>query len=761
VSPDGDRIAYFTDRRQYTDVCVMSALDGKLLRRLVRAERSVQFESVPSFTGALTWSPDGERIATTAKSGGKDVIYVLSARTGLIDRRIEVPCEALRFSAWSPKGDSVVVVGSYQGLTDLWLVNIRDGAFTRLTRDTYDEKDPTWTPDGRTITFASDRLAPVVLNPLRQQKGYGAYGIFSLDLATGQITRTLDTWGDDQSPAWSPDGRKLAFVSERGGTPNVFLFSPEDSSFTQLTDVLGGIQSLSWSRQNDRLVFSAFTGGGFDIFAVKEPLSLDGVLDRLQQQSPHAVLTPEEALLKETTPPPVEPNRAALAEAWADTLARTPDSLLAALPESPARLELSGRVDTLGVTAGNEYMPPSPTLGPIRDDQDLGARDTIPRLPPAVPLPDTDDQFALSDSVLGQRPAPYRVRLSPDYAGGGLYASAGFGFVGSTQFLFSDFLGDHSLYVATDIFTDSFEETNALAIYNYLPRRWDLGLGVFHFKNYFSSRVTTLGEQLNSARLFSDRNFGALVSLSYPFDRFRRIEFNYTQMFVDRQFFGEDAFGAIVETGERQFRSVSSPSVSLIGDNSLFGYYGPVNGARYNLTYSPALPLFGSGNSLSYQTMTFDGRHYWDLSHGYTFATRALLGFSTGHDAQTFQVGGYSTLRGFTDYDSSGSRVAVANVELRFPFIQQLGLVGPLPLGIFNLRGALFTDFGMVWDQGERLQFTEVRGGARRLASPMMGFGAGIRTAFSFMLIRVDVAWATDWVDVSRPRWHVSLGPEF
>ena len=47
VSPQGDRIAYFSDRRQYTDVYVMSAYDGRLLRRVVRGERDVHFEAIP------------------------------------------------------------------------------------------------------------------------------------------------------------------------------------------------------------------------------------------------------------------------------------------------------------------------------------------------------------------------------------------------------------------------------------------------------------------------------------------------------------------------------------------------------------------------------------------------------------------------------------------------------------------------------------------------------------------------------------------
>jgi hypothetical protein len=238
------------------------------------------------------------------------------------------------------------------------------------------------------------------------------------------------------------------------------------------------------------------------------------------------------------------------------------------------------------------------------------------------------------------------VRLAPDFAGGGFYASSSFGFIGSTQFLLSDFLGNHSIYIATDVFSSSIEETNALAVYNYLPRRWDFGGGLFHFKNYYSSRVTTLGDALGSPRLFSERNFGVLGNISYPFDRFRRMELSLTQLFAEIRFY-DPVFGTPLE---RKYQSVTSPSVSLVGDNALFGYYGPVNGRRYNVTYSPSFAVFDNG--LQYHTVTADHRKYWDLTHGYTLAVRTLGAYSGGRDARTFFVGGFSTLRGFEDFSS-------------------------------------------------------------------------------------------------------------
>ena len=183
----------------------------------------------------------------------------------------------------------------------------------------------------------------------------------------------------------------------------------------------------------------------------------------------------------------------------------------------------------------------------------------------------------------------------------GALAASSYGFAGSTQILFTDFLGDHSLYFAGDVFSNSLQDANALLLYSVLPHRLDWSVGVFHFKNYFQSRVTTLGEELGSAKLFSERTFGALGGWSYPFNRFRRVELQFTQMFVEEQFFRELADGSFVPTN-REYRSVSSPSVSLVGDHALFGISGPVNGARWNVTYSPSFGWFENG--LAYQTGT-------------------------------------------------------------------------------------------------------------------------------------------------------------
>ena len=748
ISPQGDRIAYLSDRHQYTDVYLMSAFDGKVLRRLIRGERNLAFENMPSLRSSIAWSPDGQRLALTAKSAGRDVVYIVSAENGKVLRRFDLKeCDALAYPAWSPVSDSLVVAGLDAGRSDLWLLNTRTGFYRRLTNDAWDEKEPTWTPDGSAITFSSDRGAPVVLHPVKSQAGYGRYGIYQLRIKDRAIARVIDTSGDDHSPAWSPDGTKLAFISDRGGNPNMYVYNLGDSTVTRLTDLTGAVSSLSWSRENDRLVYSAFNNGGFDVFEVREPVSVGAVLSHLQKRMPEATLTLEAASAPAQSH---APHVAPIAARWADSLSLPQDTIRSTpVPQEP-RISLSGHTDSLGIE------PPAWSGGEIRAFPP--ARDTAAALAITRPLVEHGGPFALSDSVLAQTPTPYRVRLSPDYAGANVYAASGYGIGGQSQFALSDFLGDHSLYIAADVFSTSLDDLNALVLYNYLPRRWDFGVGIFHSKNYLNSSVTSLGEPLGRPRDFSERNYGALLSMSYPFHRFQRVEFGFLQSFVERTFYDRDEFGTYFPAGT-EYRSVSSPSVSLVGDNSLFGYYGPVNGHRYTITYAPSFAWFANG--VNYQTATLDSRRYIDLTHGYSFATRILAGASGGPHSQVFRVGGFATLRGYPDFSLVGSRVVILNNEFRFPFIHQLGLVGPVPVGNFNLRGVGFVDAGLVWNPGDPLRGVQVTAGQPRLESPRLGFGCGIRSSIFYMIFKLDVAWNSDLRNQSSPHWYFSIGPEF
>ncbi|KPJ59918.1 MAG: hypothetical protein AMJ46_09095 [Latescibacteria bacterium DG_63] len=695
VSPGGDKLVFLSDRDGHMDIYLASAIDGKILRRLVRGEKSMRFEVIPSFRTALSWSPDERQIAFVAKSGRGDVLYLLDVRRARVVKKFPLDLGGASYPSWSPDGTRIVLTGLKDGQADLYLLDLGTGHLDRLTDDLYDDIEASWSPDGSRIAFASDRHWPFLLTPERTKDGIGTYSIFAVNPATREIERIVHTGADDRSPAWSPDGGKVIFTSSPEGTSNLYSFDLTDSSLTQLTDVLGGVFSPDWSG-SDRLAFSVFSEGGWDIYVAKEPLSLEAVMEELAAEGRirHVALDTEEPA------------------SWVGPL----------LPPS-SRESISGGADTLT----------------MKEDS------------AAVAL--------LPGSLAVAMARPYKVKFSPDWITGGFQYTSAFGFGGNTEISLSDFLGNHRFYIASDFFS-SVEETDVLAIYYYLPRRLDLGVGAFHYKSYYYSRTTTLGEEFSEEKYFSDRNYGFMLLASYPFGKFQRVDLDLTHLSVDRIFYEYDPnFGVFYEVSART-RRMLSPGITLVGDTVKWGIYGPASGSRWAISYSSGLDI--SNESMAFHTAWADLRKYVRVAPGYSFAFRLVGAFSEGRDAQRFFTGGPYTLRGYEDFEFVGTRVLFVNTEFRFPFIDRLGLVWPLPIGLRNIKGILFFDIGAAWSDDEIFRPFSRAGGFHM--DPAFGgasMGTGIRTGLAFVILKLDFAWRTDFDSVSGYRAHISIGGEF
>jgi len=151
LSPDGEYIAFFSDRSRFVEIYVMSALDGTIVNSLASGARSNRFESLHILTSSLTWSPDGKHIAFVAKSKGHDALFVMNVETGQEERRIEVAAGQLSAPAWSPTEDKVAVSATFYGQTELVIIDLATGGYQRVTNDAADQLTPSYSPDGRKI----------------------------------------------------------------------------------------------------------------------------------------------------------------------------------------------------------------------------------------------------------------------------------------------------------------------------------------------------------------------------------------------------------------------------------------------------------------------------------------------------------------------------------------------------------------------------------------------------------------------------------
>src|SRR5213595_2492488 len=446
LAPDGRDIAYFSERNSFfVDLYLADAETGRVKRRLVRSTLSNNYESLRFINSAGSFSPDGRYFAIAAKHKDKDDLVILDVKKDEEVRRIGVPLNGLTTPSWSPDGKRLVFTGYDGGLSDLFVVNADGSGLHRLTNDKYADLQPSWAPDGKTIAFATDRGAATDFNALK----FGNLRIALLHLDNGsiEVLRHMDQ-GKNIDPAWAPDGRSLAFVSDRNGISNIFLYDLSDGNIYQLTDVFTGVSGitalspcLSWAHEADRLAFAYYEDGEYNVYAVDNPRSL--------KRQPYQA--------------PATPLVTSLLAAERRALAGPTAVLAAAAP-----------VDT-GPRAGTSvYRSPKGfrASGSTPQTSDSGAAPvSVKSLIDSSPaLPDTSE-FTFK---------PYRTRYSPDYVAqptiGYERDNFGRGFFGGTAVSLSDIIGNHTM-VFSGAVNGRLSEAQVLALYINQAHRlnWYLG----------------------------------------------------------------------------------------------------------------------------------------------------------------------------------------------------------------------------------------------------------------------------------------------
>jgi WD40 repeat protein len=223
-------------------------VDGGRSRSVVAAGRSADLESFHPFDSRMDASRRGY-LLFAARYGDRDALVVWDLKRGKTAGRYQFDrLVSILSPTWMPDGQSIVFSGlSESGISDLYRVRLPQGTLEPLTRDHYQDLDPSPSPDGRRVVFASDRTADG-LN--------GAVNLFLLDLGTGSVTQlTRGNW-TDETPSWGPDGR-IYFTSDRDGVLNVFSMDTLGS---------GRRETSAWSGAFDAVVLPDSSGllvGGF------------------------------------------------------------------------------------------------------------------------------------------------------------------------------------------------------------------------------------------------------------------------------------------------------------------------------------------------------------------------------------------------------------------------------------------------------------------------------------------------------------------
>jgi Tol biopolymer transport system component len=136
------------------------------------------------------------------------------------------------------------------GISQIYLMNANGSNARALTDQKNGACQPAWSPDGKKLVYVSPCAG--------KNDQYPRSSLCMLDLDSGATTQLLKVPGGDFEPAWSPDGAKIAFSSLREGFLAVYVLNLADQAVTRLTDLSGAIQSRqpAWSPDGKQIVYT-------------------------------------------------------------------------------------------------------------------------------------------------------------------------------------------------------------------------------------------------------------------------------------------------------------------------------------------------------------------------------------------------------------------------------------------------------------------------------------------------------------------------
>jgi TolB protein len=224
-SPDGELLAYTSYRTGYPDIILQSI-------RTMRPPSNPARGSIDNQNFLPAWSPDGSKLAFMSNRDGNMEIYIIN-RDGTNLRRVTNHPAADATPTWSPTGQQLAFTSDRGGREQVYIVNIDGTGLDRISTEGKADR-ATWSS------------APLNEIAYAAQSG-GGYDIKIFSFATRESRTITDGIGTNESPAFAPNGRHVAFWSDRSGRPQIYTIARDGTDLKQITKS-GSNRYPNWSQ---------------------------------------------------------------------------------------------------------------------------------------------------------------------------------------------------------------------------------------------------------------------------------------------------------------------------------------------------------------------------------------------------------------------------------------------------------------------------------------------------------------------------------
>jgi Tol biopolymer transport system component len=230
-SPDGSAIAYESRRTGASDIWV-APLNGGPPRQLTHDVRN---DTAPA------WSADGKWVAFLSDRGKQTDIWVVPSAGGP-EIRVTDDANVEELMQWLPDSRLAFLTGRGQGT--LWSMSLSDSTTTQLTPDSMIVGVPILSPDGARVAFIVSRPG-------------GERDIAVMPAGGGAIRVVVPGGLVDDNVAWSPDGTRIAFQSDRAGSRDIWMADVATGALRRLTSWTGEEYGPQWSGDGSAIYFAA------------------------------------------------------------------------------------------------------------------------------------------------------------------------------------------------------------------------------------------------------------------------------------------------------------------------------------------------------------------------------------------------------------------------------------------------------------------------------------------------------------------------
>lgn len=219
----------------------------------------------------VVYDPSGSRIAFVRDVNvngqiAAEIFIAPADNPGAAQQLTELGIADTSHPSWSPDGAKIVFSSSNQSTkSELWVIEVQNERLTRLTQNEAIDREPSWSPTANIIVFTSDLESP------------DAPEVYSMTLngaadAVVSVSRLTNANRNSYSPAWSPDGQLITFISDRNGDGDVFTMDAQGQNELVLTQDDAGAEDRNPTFSPDgRWIFflSNRNTDNFQIFALR------------------------------------------------------------------------------------------------------------------------------------------------------------------------------------------------------------------------------------------------------------------------------------------------------------------------------------------------------------------------------------------------------------------------------------------------------------------------------------------------------------